>query len=367
MGAIIFYLIFTTVYGLMNWLVYYNAASSLALTSYKLAIWRVWCLLMVFAPAITGLTGNRTGIIASITYVWLGLAFYLFLGAIIILPFKFAGKPALVRWVFIVLTSVSVIACGYGFYHARNPVISEIKINSQKIDLKYNPLRIAVISDVHLHSVEAETRLERIITALNSVEYDMLISLGDLIESGIHKTDWQGLAETFTAVKPKLGKYAINGNHELYSNMSAGMDISRKFHTAAGFQLLTDQKTDVAYFLTIVGLADRGRGTNDFKRELDLLHEVESGRFTLLLKHGPSVNTDSLGLFDLMLSGHTHNGQIWPFNYIVEKFFPYINGLYKLQRNSLLYTSPGTGTWGPPIRVRTTPEITIINITRPDE
>lgn len=88
------------------------------------------------------------------------------------------------------------------------------------------------------------------------------------------------------------------------------------------------------------------------------------GLFTLLLKHRPTAEADSLGRFDLQLSGHTHRGQIFPFNYVTGAIYPMQEGLYRLAGGSARYTSRGTGTWGPPMRIAAPPEVTIIHLTR---
>jgi len=87
---------------------------------------------------------------------------------------------------------------------------------------------------------------------------------------------------------------------------------------------------------------------------------------TILLKHRPIVSKDALGAFDLQLSGHTHAGQILPFSLITRLYFPYHRGLYHLQKGSALYVSRGTGTWGPPIRIGSDPEVTIIDVVQRD-
>ncbi|MCK5093182.1 MAG: metallophosphoesterase, partial [Spirochaetes bacterium] len=99
--------------------------------------------------------------------------------------------------------------------------------------------------------------------------------------------------------------------------------------------------------------------------ERDLLKGLPDDRFTLLLKHRPVIDEQSLGLFDLQLSGHTHKGQIFPFGLAVAYFFPHISGMAELSKGakgSKLYTNRGTGTWGPPFRFLSPPEVTIIEI-----
>jgi hypothetical protein len=96
--------------------------------------------------------------------------------------------------------------------------------------------------------------------------------------------------------------------------------------------------------------------------EEQLLSRLPKDNFTLLLKHQPIIREDSLGLFDLQLSGHTHQGQIFPFRYMVHIFFSHIAGWYDLPKGSHLYVSRGTGTWGPPIRFLSSPEVTVIDL-----
>ena len=100
----------------------------------------------------------------------------------------------------------------------------------------------------------------------------------------------------------------------------------------------------------------------DTRHTRKLLSSLDQRVFTLLLKHRPRVNAASLGLFDLQLSGHTHKGQIFPFSLITAMYFPMDSGFINIQDRSSLYVSRGTGTWGPPIRFLSPPEVTVIDI-----
>ncbi len=101
--------------------------------------------------------------------------------------------------------------------------------------------------------------------------------------------------------------------------------------------------------------------------EKALLSKVPSDRFTLLLKHRPAVDPESLGLFDLQLSGHVHKGQIFPFNLLTHLFYPVRTGFTLYPQNAALYVSRGTGTWGPPIRFLAPPEVTVIELIHADK
>ena len=84
----------------------------------------------------------------------------------------------------------------------------------------------------------------------------------------------------------------------------------------------------------------------------------------LFLKHQPHPDADAIGMYDLMLSGHTHKGQIWPFTYFSQRAHPLHAGRYDVGKGSVVYTSRGTGTWGPPIRFLAPPEVTVIEVVR---
>ena len=96
--------------------------------------------------------------------------------------------------------------------------------------------------------------------------------------------------------------------------------------------------------------------------ETKLLSGLSRQHFTVLLKHRPVIEKNNVGYFDLQLSGHTHNGQIFPFNFVVRRFYPFITGYFSLPNDAHLYVNRGTGTWGPPIRFLSPPEITVIDL-----
>ena len=90
------------------------------------------------------------------------------------------------------------------------------------------------------------------------------------------------------------------------------------------------------------------------------------GKIDIFLKHQPRIEKNSVGKFDIQLSGHTHNGQVFPFNLIVGMMYKYMHGMFYLGNGSYLYVSRGTGTWGPPVRFLSPPEITVIDFIKKD-
>jgi len=137
------------------------------------------------------------------------------------------------------------------------------------------------------------------------------------------------------------------------------------FTEDAGFTVLRGETASAGGIISIAGVDDpTGKYFGHYKgiSEKTLLSGLPKDRFTLLLKHVPVIDNNALGLFDLQLSGHTHDGQIFPFNLVVRLFFPKHAGLFHLPHNALLYVSRGSGTWGPPIRFLSPPEVTIIRL-----
>ena len=119
--------------------------------------------------------------------------------------------------------------------------------------------------------------------------------------------------------------------------------------------------------MNIAGVDDpaaKRYGTPSSVSENKVLESFSPDYLNIFLKHQPKIENNSLGKFDIQISGHTHNGQIFPFTLITSLFYPYQKGLYKVSNNSYLYVSRGTGTWGPPIRFLTFPEITVIDFQR---
>ncbi|MBF0527929.1 MAG: metallophosphoesterase [Deltaproteobacteria bacterium] len=362
LGVIVFYTIFTVLYALMNWLVFSRLISALSLPITLINAFKIWFIIMILSPALSNVTGERTGVWAAVTFWWFGLIFYLFLGALVLLFIKLIGGGGAVRPVAWGILSIGVLICLWGTIQAREIQVKEITVEMERLPAAPGKINIAVISDVHLHSVESESRLNRILTILNNLQFDLLISAGDLIETGFHLDPWEELAAKLAKIKPPLGKFAVNGNHEIYANHAAGWDISQQFHQAAGFELLKNRVRPVAGLGTLIGIDDPDGGAQS--SEMVLLDRLPDQGPVLILKHRPQPDPRAVGRFQLMLSGHTHNGQLWPFGHVVKLFFPYLHGMFDLGQKSRLYVSAGTGTWGPPVRVGTTPEITLIKLVK---
>ena len=288
----------------------------------------------------------------SFLFFWLGLSLDLYTWAA-----HLANLPVpAMRPGFLVLFSLTIVLWIAGFQSAQHPQVERISISSDKLPTGFQPLRIAQISDLHLGILTGRQRLDQLLEQIKALHPDVLVSTGDLVDGEAHFLD--GLSDRFADYQPRYGKFAVTGNHEQYAGIQHAVD----FHARAGFQLLRGDAVKLPDGVMLFGIDDPAvlAGSAEEARTLARTH---TDSFVILLKHQPVV--DPAVSFDLQLSGHTHNGQIFPFGLFVRLFYPMAQGRHTLSNGSQVYVSRGTGTWGPPIRILSPPEITLIELKRP--
>jgi predicted MPP superfamily phosphohydrolase len=248
----------------------------------------------------------------------------------------------------------------YGYFEALHIRTEYVTVKTSKIPEKIGRFRIVQISDVHLGLIVGKSRLKRILRKVKDARPDILVSTGDLVDGQMD--DLEMLTDMFQNIPTQYGKFAITGNHEFY----AGLDRALAFTEKAGFTILRGEGLTVSNLINVAGVDDPARKRYVPDRavsEKALLEKMPREKFTLFLKHQPVISSESLGMFDLQLSGHTHKGQIFPFNLVTKLYYPMHTGLSKVNGNALLYVSRGSGTWGPPVRFLSPPEVTVIDIT----
>ena len=228
----------------------------------------------------------------------------------------------------------------YGIINGRRVILKKIEIDSSKLNANHN---FIFLSDVHLGSNPIQ-HFEKILNLINNCDYDFILIGGDLIDSS--SFDISKL-EILKNIKKPI--YFVTGNHEHYI-----ADFSKKTSWLADYNIIYLKNSKMLIDnINLIGIND-----NQAIKKQSLIVKQLSNKdaFNLVLIHKPSVWNLIYDESDLMLSGHTHNGQIFPFNIFVRLQFKYNYGLYN-KNQSQLYVSSGAGCWGPRIRFGTNNEI----------
>jgi predicted MPP superfamily phosphohydrolase len=244
----------------------------------------------------------------------------------------------------IAVLAIASIASIYAMINARI-----LHITTVDIPATVN-MNIAQLSDIHLGSVGGKF-LSRVVEKTNSLNPDVVVITGDLVDSH-HRLDSAALARLNDLAAPV---FFVLGNHERYAGLANVMSLleTTKVKTLRNDSVTLDG-------LQIIGIDDE----NDVADRLKHI-EIDPAKFAVLLYHRPEgLEAASKTGIDLMLSGHTHNGQIFPFNFYLRQLFPYVKGLYR-HENLHLYVSTGTGTWGPRMRLGSKSEIILLKLHPP--
>lgn len=370
----LFFVTFFSLYSLLHFYLLMKARSAFNLPGRYVALIIPFLVFMIFAPVIIRQSEKHgldefARILSYVGYTWMGL---LVLFCSVSMPIDIWGfimnringflkrdSSFLVipnNFSFILSVAVSIAIAIYGYFEAQDIRIERREVRSPKITER---IRIVQISDVHIGFIIGGERVKKIVLMVNREGPDIVVSTGDLVDGQINSL--QGIADDLRAIKPRYGKFAITGNHEFYAGLKQAIEFTKR----SGFRVLRGDGITVANMINIAGVDDpagKVYGLYINISEKDLLSRFPKERFTILLKHRPAVGKDYIGLFDLQLSGHTHKGQIFPFSILTWLYYPVHAGAMSVTDNSYLYVSRGTGTWGPPIRFLSPPEITVIDL-----
>ncbi len=251
--------------------------------------------------------------------------------------------PASAAQALIVLT---LALTAYSVLNAYSPSVVKVQLSSHKLT---TPLRFAQITDVHIGS-RSTAFLERVMQQVNRLDIEFLCITGDFIDApGICAEKLSSLRSCAVPI------YFSIGNHERYEDLD---DILARL-ASLRVTVLRSQSSRHGP-VQLIGIDDSEQAAQ-VERELAAI-DIDTEQFVLLLYHRPRglIAAAAAGV-DLMISGHTHNGQIVPFNLIVGRVFEQTVGLFR-HHQTQLYVSPGTGTWGPIMRLGSRGEVTLFEI-----
>jgi hypothetical protein len=345
-------------------------------------IWRVWtlpwpatvaahhgrlalCILVLWAalpiaPYASRVSDHLGFLVQYAGFVWLGTAFLLFtctLAADVMTGFGWLVRSQAPRMRVAgaaIGAALAVVSLAQGH---RAPAVRDVDVVMPGLLPEHDGLVIVQITDLHLGELRRGRWLEQRVVEVQALHPDLIVVTGDVLNDPVHVAP---LVPILRRLHARLGVWAVTGNHEFFGGLDRSLAVLRN----AGFRVLRDESAEAAPGLVLAGVDDltarRRLGVS-----VDAVGRALSRRppgATVFLSHTPwnAEHAAALGA-DLMLSGHTHDGQIWPFRYLVRLLYPQMVGRYSIGGMTLL-VSRGTGVWGPPMRLFCRSEILRITL-----
>jgi predicted MPP superfamily phosphohydrolase len=329
------------------------------------SVWKLQATLAVLSVSFVGaslLAFRYANLLVRVFYtlaaIWLGTFSFCFYAAC--LCWGVWGAAALLGFhpqrqsVAVVIFGAALVVSAYGILNAALPRVKRVTVKLPNLPESWRGRAAALVSDTHLGHVRNRGFIRRIVAKLGRLAPDIVFIAGDLYDGTA--ADVRRLAEPLTKLSPPFGTYFVAGNHEEFSDHTKYFEAAR----SAGVRVLNNEKI-VLDGLQLLGVHYRDGARPERLRPILRRAAVVRERASVLLNHGPHLLeiAEEEGI-SLQLSGHTHGGQFFPYTRIVSRI--YGTYAYGLQRfgSMLVCTSCGAGTWGPPLRVGTSPEIVLI-------
>jgi uncharacterized protein len=376
---VIFILIVLAIYGLLNTYIFIRGLQAIP-SGTLLRSWFIpvfWFLMGSFILARfleRAIPCNITEMFSWIGSFWLAaMAYFVIIALLLDLtrglnnlfhflpPVFYVDYPRTKLIVFFISLGVVTLALIAGFINARNPKTTRLEIEIPKNAGGSSQLTIAMASDIHLGTLIGKCGALRLVNRINQLNPDIILLAGDVVDEDLKPVIRRNLGETLRNLHAKYGVYAITGNHEYIGGAAEAVAYLK----AHNIKYLEDSAVLIDGKFWLAGRDDRdiSRFTGKKRKELNtLLKDVDRSYPLILMDHQPFNFQDVVDQgVDLQLSGHTHHGQIWPFNYITKAMYEVSWG-YKKKGGTHFYVSSGFGTWGPPIRLGNRPEIVYITV-----
>jgi len=289
---------------------------------------------------------------------WMGMLFLLFsaLFATDVLTLGGLLVPALAPTIragaCLVALALSLLSLFQGL---RPPVVRNYEVELPGLPQEKDGLIVVHVSDLHLGNLIGKRWLEKLITQVNELKPDLIVAVGDVLDGEAERL--RVLLPALKRLHAPLGVCAVTGNHEFYAGQKRSVELMQH----AGFTVLQDQWIQVTPGLVVAGVDDLGTRHLGAAPIGKALANRPSGG-TLFLCHTPSHAEEAADAgANLMLCGHTHAGQIWPFTYLVQWRFKLLAGAYQVNKMAVIVCR-GTGTWGPRMRLWQPSEILRIKL-----
>ncbi|MFZ0391440.1 MAG: metallophosphoesterase [Calditrichia bacterium] len=314
-----------------------------------------------------------TDLLLKLGSFYLGLMVYLFFLLLIIDLFRLANHfvhffPAAMeshpqksaQFAFLGVTLLVLVIGISAFINALHPRVRTFDLTVAKTANGMENLRIVMASDIHLGTIIHNDRLLQMVNKINNLNPDIILLPGDVVDEDIGPLKDQGMNASLKKLRAPFGVYAVTGNHEYFGGVKSAVN----YLEGGNITFLQDSVIRINDSFYLAGRKDLtaqrwGQGRKPLE---EILQGIDRSLPVIMMDHQPfHLEQAQQNEVDLQLSGHTHHGQLYPFNYITEKIFEVSWG-YKQKGNTHYYVSCGAGTWGPPMRLGNRPEIVVINL-----
>jgi predicted MPP superfamily phosphohydrolase len=293
-----------------------------------------------------------------ITAVWLGFVNYAFVSSVlcwlVYLAVRLVGARIERHDFALGFLGLAVAVTTYGVINGEWTRVKRITVKLVRLPESWRGRKAVLVSDVHLGNYRTFGFIRRVVRMVVALRPDVVFIAGDLYDGT--PADLARLAEPLRAVKPPLGVFFVEGNHEEFSDHIKYLNAV----AATGVRVLNNERV-IVDGLQIVGVTYRDATHGEHFRRTLRRTGFDRGQASILLTHAPDrVQVSAEEGISLQLSGHTHHGQFWPWTLAAERMYgKFVYGLQSLGEMQV-YTSTGAGTWGPPLRVGSSPEIVAI-------
>jgi predicted MPP superfamily phosphohydrolase len=261
------------------------------------------------------------------------------------------------------ILAAAALSTGYGIVQAKKtPAVKELPVALPHLPQEFEGFRIVQITDLHVSPTFDRCCVEEIVAIVNSLEADIVALTGDLVDGTVDQIAYD--VAPLKQIRSALGNYFVTGNHEYYSGVLEWIPEIEQL----GFSVLLNEHRIITRGragLLLAGVTDYSGGNFLASHRSDPLKALQAAPETIikiLLAHQPkSIFGAARAGYDFQISGHTHGGQFFPWNFVIGLLQPYVSGLHTY-KNTQIYVSRGTGYWGPPVRVGSPSEITLIQL-----
>ena len=307
-----------------------------------------------------------------VSSIWMGFVLYLVLLTLgmdlvwaLLRVFSLLGGKRLrlrvpTKRVLAVCMGLTVLSLGgVAWLEAHNLGVTRLDIPLKGLPAEMDGFKLVQLSDLHFGMLTENGKLSRVMERVNELKPDLIVITGDLVDEGV--SHMEEMAQPLRQLKSRQGVLAVTGNHEYYAGVNRAVEIMKN----AGIEVLRNEMKVLPSGLQFLGVDDptgsrrMGEPAADLEKQLSRLDREKP---SILLYHQP-IHFEIAASFGvgLQLSGHTHGGQLYPIIYISRMIYPRIPGLHQIGE-SKMYVSRGAGTWGPPMRLGSPPEIVHITL-----